>query len=483
MSIRPSKFYSRVALLGVGLVSFGSGASAFDAPSSAAASALGIAGGPNPDRGIPIEGWIFQPSLFVGAIYNDNLYKRQAQRVGGAGVRIRPTLEAWVDNGIHKSTAYFMADVQAYPGVGSSIRFVPRPTLDVAPTNATGRAGFAHIWEPMADLKVRAHLDYTRQNGLFGSNFGGGEHQVGLLSANTVSGEQQYSNQFSGYVSAQKDFAGKFFLRGTTGAQYVSYDSRPSDPAWLAPVAGGNFANRSQDGLAYTGSIRGGMWLTPQLYGFVEPGADLRFYRNSWSDTNGYRILSGLGSDLIGLFRGEIYGGYQSQTSARGYFGTTSSPAFGARIFYYPTPYITLTASVDQTLSSAATQPSIGRSGAPLWVATTPWLANASSKTLQARLQGDYRLSDYWSAYVRGGYGETRWSAPYNLDTVWTAGVGLNYNFWRNIALTLEYQFSRSFSTNNLLGVGWIAQNGLFPPGWPSGYSQNIVSAGLTYHY
>lgn len=465
-------------------------AATFGAPSAATQAALGVSAGPSPAQGVAMAGWMFYPSFMAGAVFNDNIYQRPFDRVAGVGVRLRPALDARLDNGIHKTNAYLMADVQIYPGLGESYRFLPRPLVDARPTNVTGRAGFAHNWEPMADLSFQVMADYTRQNGVFGSNFGVGSGGANLLSANTISAAQQYTNQYSAYVSVEKKFAGRWFLRGTTGAQYITYDSRPSDPWWYAPFGGANFANRSLNGLNYTGSIRGGMWVTPQLYAFVEPGADLRFYQNSWADTNGYRVVGGLGSDMISLFRGEIYGGYQSQTSARGYFGTTSRPAFGARIFYYPTPYITLTASVDQTLSSAAQQPTATGFGVPLSTAALPWTSAAASKTLQARVQGHYALSQYWSAYVRGGYGETQFSNPWNKQNAWTTGVGLNYNFWRNISATIEYQFSRTFSTNPWGFFGWNTP--IFAYSWPaamllagkpSGFAQNIVSAGLTYRY
>jgi len=459
-------------------------------PSAAAQTALGVSTGLDPAHGVPLEGWMFYPSFMAGAVFNDNIYQRSFDRVAGAGVRLRPALQVTRDGGIHKTNAYLMADVQIYPGLGESYRFLPRPLVDARPTNVTGRAGFSHLWEPLADLSVQVIADYTRQNGVFGSNFGVGSGGVNLLSANTISAAQQYTNQYSGYVSVEKKFAGRWFLRGTTGAQYITYDSRPSDPWWFAPFGGVNFANRSLNGLNYTASVRGGMWVTPQIYAFVEPGADLRFYQNSWADTNGYRIIGGLGSDMISLFRGEIYGGYQSQTSARGFFGTTSRPAFGARIFYYPTPYITLTASVDQTLSSAAQQPTATAFGLPLWTNALPGTSAAASKTLQARLQGDYSLSQYWSAYLRGGYGETQFSNPWSKQSAWTTGVGLNYNFWRNISATIEYQFSRTFSTNPWGFSGWnsplFSLNGpraLLLAGTPSGFSQNIVSAGMTYRY
>ena len=459
-------------------------ASSGAAPISTVA-AVGVGQGPNPELALPIAGWLLYPSLQSGAILNDNLYQQPTDRRAGLGLRLRPFVEADRDEGLYKTNFYALADVQIYPGQGSDFTYYPTPAVDVPPTNATGRAGFAHTWRPLPDWTIQAVADYTRQNGLFGSNFGAtGPQQLTLLNASTVSSGPQYSNQASGYVSAQKELSDRTFVRGTTGVQYVFYDSRPSPLAGVENPSNANVGG--QNGLSYQASLRGGLWLTPQLYGFVEPGADFRFYENSAYDTNGYRVTGGLGSDQISLFRGEIYGGYQMQASARGYFGTASSPAFGARIFYYPTPYVTLLASLDETLTAAPSVTSITFGDATLPLPLASSLAPngsqaASSKTLQARVQGDYALSQYWTAYLRGGYGETTYSTPWSKQTMWSAGAGVNYGLSRSVSLTIEYQFARSFATNvNPLSVGFpfLSFSSL-----PSGYAQNVASIGVTYRY
>lgn len=102
-------------------------------------------------------------------------------------------------------------------------------------------------------------------------------------------------------------------------------------------------------------------------------------------------------------------------------------------------------------------------------------MQSASGRTFQSRLQVDYALSQLWSAYVQGGYGQTRYSAVSNLTNtqVWSAGAGLRYDLWRNMALTVEYQFNRSSSK--------YRQAALFNSA--ASFNQNVVSLGLTYHY
>lgn len=309
------------------------------APSAQSAAALGVSGAPSPDAGLALEDWLVYPAFFVGAIYNDNVYARPSNRVAALGLRVAPSFEAVRDNGLHKTMVYLGADAQIYPGLGVGSRLDGwRSTYDAAPTNVAGRAGVSHLWQPLEDLSLRLALDFARQSGVFAPNFGDTASQAYLASAGGFSSAQQYVNQFSGTIAAEKKISARTFVRAMTTGQYLSYDNRPTSASAIgvidpygfgAPAFGGLL----QDGYDWRSMVRGGAWITPQIYGFFEPGVDLRRYRNSAFDTNGWRMIGGLGSDMIGLFRGEIYGGYQRQSSVNGAFGGVASPTYGARLF------------------------------------------------------------------------------------------------------------------------------------------------------
>lgn len=463
------------AAIGCGTIAYAQEAAS---GAAAAAAAAGIpAAGPNPEHGFVVGDWMLYPSLFAGFVYNDNVYNTAVNRKSGLGVRIRPSLEANRDTGIQKTIVYLNGDLQAYPGRGQSYTLWPQAAILRSPTNVSGRAGFSHTYAPLPDLKFTLIADYTRANGgLFGSQFSGAGSQVTISSAAGLTNAGTYSNQATVGLSVEKQVADRLYLRGSIGTQYVFYDSQPTN-SWLTALAGATTNNTAPSrAMSYTASVRSTYWISPVLYTFVEPILDLRRYPNTWNDTNGYRVIGGFGSDLISLFRGEIYGGYQSQASAHGYFGSTSSPAFGGRLFYYPTQYITLSASVDQTITAPSARP-IFVFGLPFGFASS-----APTRTLQARLRGDYALWEYWSAFLQGGYGRN--STPANLNIAgwtpgtstdfWSVGAGVNYNFWRNISLTLEYQFTQSIPHNAVFGRNW----------WiPTSVTQNLVSAGLTYRY
>jgi opacity protein-like surface antigen len=423
--------------------------------------ALDAARGPDPDHGMPIEGWMFFPTFFAGGVFNDNIYNTASNRKSAFGLRLLPSFEASNDNGIHQTTVYGTLDAQIYPGAfasGSSLASSPKTSAN----NIQGRAGFSQIYKPMEDLTFDVIFDYSRQIGLFGSGFGPGGPSIFVPNAIVPTGVPQYSNQLTGLVSVEKKITDRSFVELRGGIQGLIYQNPPNSPINFALPGAGAPMSGQQNGVIYTVSARAGYWVAPAFYMFVEPGGAFHNYQIFRSDTAGYSIVSGLGSDQIGLWRGEIYSGYQRQSSVYGLFEAVSSPDFGARLHYYPTPYLTITATADETLGSAT--PSL--SSFP----TVGW----GTRTFQAKLQGDYGFSPYWTASLRGGYGETNYAGLPRIDTAWTAGIGASYTFWRNVALTFDYQFMRT-DTMRLLGAG--AGNGL------GNYTQNLVTAGITYRY
>src|SRR5262249_29711091 len=119
----------------------------------------------------------------------------------------------------------------------------------------------------------------------------------------------------------------------------------------------------SHDGASYWFSGRLG-YNFPQFYVFAQGDYILQRFNNSGFDTNGYRVIGGIGkNDSEGLFRGEVYGGYQFQHQEQqfvplgfpvgpflGISQDTSTSVFGGRLSYYPTPYWTIIAQVDEIL-------------------------------------------------------------------------------------------------------------------------------------
>ena len=59
-------------------------------------------------------GWIFYPSVILGAVYDDNVYRSQTNRVHDWGTRIIPSFTGEFNDGIHRTTIYGTADARFY---------------------------------------------------------------------------------------------------------------------------------------------------------------------------------------------------------------------------------------------------------------------------------------------------------------------------------------------------------------------------------
>jgi hypothetical protein len=187
-------------------------------------------------------------------------------------------------------------------------------------------------------------------------------------------------------------------------------------------------------------------------------------------NTDGYRVTGGVGADdPQSLLKGEIYGGYQAQQQLANnvFVGPPASPVvvpsgisthissgiFGARLNYYPTEYSTWILQIDQTLG-------VTTGLSPLVPQGTP------SKVTTAILQTNYALSRDWWLGLRVGYTQG-WFFSFAPETQgWLAGASFNYAIWRNLLLTLDYQYTNERSNAVL-----------------SSFTTNQVTAGLTYKY
>jgi hypothetical protein len=257
-------------------------------------------------------------------------------------------------------------------------------------------------------------------------------------------------NQFSGGGTVTKNFNQAFVTLGAS-AYYLLYDH--SDNTTPPPLQ--------------TSHDLGNYWLTgrvgyhfPSFYVFGEVDGVWQGFNNSIFNTDGYRVIGGVGSDLPNsLWQFEVYGGYWSQhqpdqdTNHTGIPADTNSGVFGGRLSYHPTPYWTLIASVDEAL------------GLSSW-ATNTAPAGIPNLSTTAVLQTTYGLSRQWSIGARVGYTRADYIGFDRLDNGWMAGASFNYEILRNLALTLDYQYTES--TSNLAF---------------SDFRTNQYTAGVTYRY
>jgi hypothetical protein len=216
----------------------------------------------------------------------------------------------------------------------------------------------------------------------------------------------------------------------------------------------------SPNGTTYTGIGRGGFWFTPYLYAYLEGSVDQRRFADDHFNSNGYRTVGGIGTDQIGLFRGEVYGGYQSERHDFAPLGTVNGGVFGGRVYYYPTRELTISASVDESLGVSLLE-------------MVPGALGTNTRATSALLQATYALAREWAASARFGYIRTDYVDTIRRDDAWTGGATVTYSVWQNFGLTLDYQHVAL--TSNVPFQG--------PFLTPTAFTRDVVTLGGTYKY
>lgn len=352
--------------------------------------------------GMPVAGWMLYASVLGGAVYDDNVYQTHAKPTEAWGFRLQPNLEATRNNGIHKTTIYGFADA----------RFYGDEADDGDVLNAEG--GFKHIWEAQRDFILRFDGNVSRKTDINNS----GQVIVGGVEQTLV--DPLTYNEFRTSASGLKSFD-RFFVGLAGQVTRTTYDDIEDS---LGQVISQDYRNQT----AYTFSGRVGIHLSPVFYAFTEPSQNWRRFNDSTFDSEGQRIVAGLGTDRISLFQGEVFAGYQRQDYDNAAFGTVDGEVYGAHLYWYPTRDLTIGIEVDKSIGDSTLATPGNAQGSP--VEDTGFLARA-----------DYLLSDIWSFSGRAGYDFIDYTATTREDDRWLAGTTVSYFVWRNLALTFDYQY------------------------------------------
>ena len=194
-------------------------------------------------------------------------------------------------------------------------------------------AGLTNIYQPQQDWLLSSFFNYTRETSIFNSALNFNNNAIGPPGApqggipiilnpfgTTPSVNPIAYNQFTAGGSINKTWDQAFASLGATGF-YILYD----DQSNLIPPP----FDTSNNGASIWVQGRAGYHFMPGVYVFAEGDGIFQRFQNSVFDTNGYRVIGGLGEDdPKSLFRGEVYGGYQAQHQLANdnIFGTASIP-------------------------------------------------------------------------------------------------------------------------------------------------------------
>jgi len=377
------------------------------------------------EQALILGDWLIFPTAFVGGIYDTNPTQDPSGARASEGLRLSPSALAERYGDFGKTDLYGMVDGRFYTNGAAS-----------ASNITTAKAGGIQTYSPVEDWTFTGQGDFTRQRDIFDTL--GVNHTVTTLNTTGVgiapTTASQVYNQLTGAGSAEKRFGRAFAgFGGSVVAQIYDQTS----------------ATVSQNNVVYTGTVRGGYWMTGDIYGFVEGSGDSRNFDSGIISSDGYRVVVGVGTGRIGLVKGEVYAGYQAEMF-RSALGTSGSPAFGGQLDYSPAPELDIKVGADRTI------------GASQLSATT----GTSTTVTEVLGLVNYTLAPEWTASARAGYIHTSYKDTSRADNSWTVGPTLTYSVWRSFGLTLDYQH-----------VGTIS-NAAF-----ASFSRDIVTVGVSYKY
>jgi hypothetical protein len=363
--------------------------------------------------------WLLYGNIIVGGAYDSNVfYSPVPQSVYGS--RFQPYVVAERNTGIQRTLLYGTGDIRYYPSIGRT---------DVINTTA----GAAHVWEIQRDLIFRAQAEATR--GIEASTLNGALTAPGVLYVEPAS----YTSLF-GSTSIEKSF-GNFFTALGASVTGTTYDNTKDS-------LGNAVSEQYRNGTMSTLNGRVGYHVTPIVYTFVEPSMNWGRYNASNLDSNGYRIVGGLGTERIRLFNGEVYGGTLTQHFSDPTISNLVRGIYGGRVSWFPTRFVTVTAAVDQTLGTSDFSPTLFNSGSVTKLNTSK-LSASWSATKDVSLEGRlvFKKYEFLNSFRRDDSTET--------------GLAVTYNLNPRFALVVD--FSHLQYDSNLAGAG---------------YSRNFVSLG-----
>src|SRR5262249_11562082 len=132
-SIRTVRLVLRFGLAGLLAFSF----------SPATAADMDFTAYKNPQYGIVgWGGWIFHPSVILGAVYDDNVYRSATNQVHQWGTPVIPSFTAELNEGISRTNLYGTVDGRLY-------------SREKSADAVDAKAGIQHIYEPTRDLTFR----------------------------------------------------------------------------------------------------------------------------------------------------------------------------------------------------------------------------------------------------------------------------------------------------------------------------------------
>jgi len=403
---------------------------------------------------IAFDSWLLYPSINFLAENSNNYFISPQSKLSGWAFGVSPALTAEWSNGIHTTTLFGTFQQLQYPPDNE----VPQESNIPAPS---GEGTWTQEYAPLRDLNFTFVGDYTHQtlqSGLTNAlpspiGFTGTtvlpNGNIVLPNGTIVSPAGQVVGQAAPSIGVSPSLLFNPFDQFTaTGKVQKLFSDGIIDLG--ASIARTDYVNQgTPDFTNKTFTEDGSFWLGSVLYAYSDGTFNIHTtdpISSPNSNSTAYRIIGGIGTRQIGLFRTSAYFG--NQGSGTSGFASAGGNVYGGVLTYYPTSAWTVSATVDETINRAPANlpPSnlaIGIPGiTPLQIATSN-----STQTTSAALRTSYTINPQWSVTGLFGFTHVEFIGSPTWDNSYVADAQLTYDIWRNLTLLWEYQYS-SIMTN-----------------------------------
>jgi hypothetical protein len=317
-----------------------------------------------------------------------------------------------------------VGDIRWYPSLNR---------VDVVDT----RAGVVHVWEIERDLvfRVQAQGTQNQQYSSFAAN---------LLPTNLfVTSPVKYTEGY-GSTSIQKEFGSFFAAIGGSGTATAYQDIQDN--------LGNTIDEHFRNGTISTLNGRFGYHISPVIYTYIESAQNWQRYNDSHLNSEGYRVVAGVGSGRISLFNGEIYAGYANQRFEDPLAGTTTVPVFGGRLSWFPTRFLTFTLNGDRTFGTSDFNTNRLGGPTPASLPILPGLQPGSVTTVtKAQLAAQWAFTERLSFSASVGDLQQEYLTSSRRDNLVSLTGGVTYQIWPGFGVTAAYTHQNLYS--NLPGA------------------------------
>jgi putative beta-barrel porin BBP2 len=369
-----------------------------------------------------VADWLLYGGLGWGLACDYNLNSSPTNQQRACGPQITPSIVAAHNTGIQRTLVYAVGDIRWYPALHE---------VQVVDTSA----GLVHVWEIQRDLIFRIQGEGMRNQGY--SSFAANLAPSGQFVTSPVKYNQGY-----GSASLQKEF-GSFFTAIGGSVTRTSYDN-------IQDNLGNTIDEQLRNGTVSTANARVGYYISPIIYTYIEPTLNWQRYADPNLNSQGYRVVAGLGSGRLSLFNGEIYAGYAGQRFDDPNVGTSTMPVVGGRLSWFPTRFLTYTLTADRAFGT--TDFLVNGLGTTPVSGTTPTstgsglLPGAVTTTTTATLSGVWDFSRLLS--FNGSIGDQRidYLDSSRRDNLLSFVAGVLFKIRPGLGIQVNYTHQNLFS-------------------------------------